>query len=191
MRCIILACLVAMPAGAAVPRIVPTRDVTVTYSVRPRDHAPLDVRVSIEAGGGRLRITAENLPTAFLVDRRAHVATILLPMLKMFTTVPMGDKDDPERILQGARFERLGHEMVAGRSCTDWTAESDTGRASACITEDGVILSGRAENHKGEIGSVLASTVQYARLPPALFDRPAGFSDAGPLPIGKLSRLAE
>ena len=191
MKRIILACLVVTPACAAVPRLVPTRDVTVTYNVRPRDRAPLDVRVSIEAGGGRLRITAENLPTAFLVDRRTHMATILLPMLKMFTTVPMGDKDDPERILQGARFERQGHEVVAGRSCVDWTADSDTGHASACITDDGVILSGRAENHHGEIGSVLASTVQYARLPPALFDRPAGFSDAGPLPLGKLSKLAE
>jgi hypothetical protein len=179
MKTFILGCLLATPAAAAVPRIVPTHDVTVTYSVRPRDHKPLEVRVSIEAGGGRLRIVAENLPTAFLVDRNAHVATILLPMLKMFTTVPMGH-DDPEEILAGARFERFGRESVAGRSCVDWTAESERGRASACITEDGVILRGRAENHHGEIGSVLASTV-----------RPAGFSDAGPLPIGKLTGMAE
>jgi hypothetical protein len=189
MKTFVLACLVMTPAAAA-PRIVPMRDVTVTYQVRPRDHAPLDVRVSIEAGGARLRITADNLPTAFLVDRRAHQATILLPMLKLFTTVPLGE-DDPEAMLQGARFERVGRETIAGRPCIDWKAVSDRGRASACITEDGVILRARAENHHGEIGAVLANTVQYGRLPPALFDRPAGFSDAGPLPIGKLTGLAE
>jgi hypothetical protein len=190
MKSFLLACLLVTPAAAAVPRIVPTRDVTVTYNVRPRDHAPIEVRVSIEAGGARLRITAENLPTAFLVDRRSHMATILLPMLKMFTTVPLG-QDDPEAMLQNAQYERHGREMLAGRSCTDWTADSERGHASACITEDGVILRADAQNHHGEIGSVLASTVQYGRLPPSLFDRPAGFSDAGPLPIGKLKGLAE
>jgi hypothetical protein len=191
MKIALLACLISLPAAAAQPQIVPTRDVTVTYMVQPRDHKPLEVRVSIAAGGDHLRITAENLPTAFLVDRRAHVATILLPMLKLFTTVSLGDKDDPEEILQGARFERHGADTVAGRSCTDWTAESNHGHASACITDDGVILRGHASNHHGDIGTVLASTVQYGRLSPTLFDRPAGFSDAGPLPIGKLTGLAE
>ena len=190
MKTILLACLIATPAAAAAPRIVPIRDVTVTYNVRPRDHAPIDVRVSIEAGGARLRITAENLPTAFLIDRPSHMATILLPMFKMFTTVPLG-QDDPEQMLQNAQFERHGREMLAGRECTDWTADSDRGHASACITEDGVILRAAAQNHHGDIGSVLASTVEYGRLPSALFERPAGFSNAGKLPIGKLTGLAE
>jgi hypothetical protein len=38
---------------------------------------------------------------------------------------------------------------------------------------------------------VLASTVEYGKLPAALFERPAGFSNAGKLPIGKLTGLAE
>jgi hypothetical protein len=187
MRHILLACLLTTPTAAAVPRLVPTRDVTVTYSVHPRDHAPLEVRVSIEAGGEKLRITAEDLPTAFLVNRRDHLATILLPMLKMFTTVKIGNVDPEQTVLRNAQFERHGRETVAGRGCTDWTASSNDGQASACITDDGVILRGQAADRHGELGTVLASTVQYGELSPELFERPAGFSDAGPLPIGKLT----
>ncbi len=187
MKLVVLAAMIATPAVAAVPLLVPTRDVTVTYSVRPRDYAPLQVRVSIAAGGNRLRITAENLPTAFLVDRREHVATILLPMLKMFATVNIGEYDPQDTVLRGAHFERHGTETIAGRACTDWTAVSAQGIAAACITGDGVILRGHAANHHGEIGAVMASTVEYGALPPALFERPPGFSNAGSLPAGSLT----
>jgi hypothetical protein len=166
-------------------------DVTVTYNVHPRDHAPLAVRVSIAAGGTRLRITAEDLPTAFLVDRREHIATILLPMLKMFTTVPIGDFDPQTTILRNARFERVGTETIAGYPCTDWKAISPQGSAAACITDDGVILRGHATNHHGEIGAVMASTVQYGAIPPEIFLRPPGFSNAGNLPLGALAGIKQ
>jgi hypothetical protein len=187
MKVVFLAVMLATPACASVPLLVPTRDVTVTYSVHPRDHAPLQVRVSIAAGGARLRITAEDIPTAFLVDRREHVATILLPMLKMFTTVKIGDYDPQESVLRGAHFERHGSETIAGRVCTVWSAVSAQGIAGACVTEDGVILRGHAANHHGELGSVMASTVEYGRLPPELFERPRGFTNAGSLPVAGLS----
>lgn len=187
MRVALLICLLSSPAFAGVPRLVPMRDVTVTYNVYPRDHAPLEVRVSIAAGGVLLRITAEDLPTAFLVDRRAHLATILVPMLKMFTTVKIGDYDPQDTVLRGAHFEHHGTEMIAGHACTDWTAVSPQGSAGACITEDGVILRGHAANHHGDLGTVKASNVAYGALSPHMFERPPGFSDAGSLPIGKLS----
>jgi hypothetical protein len=191
MKLVYVSCLIATPVFASVPRLVPVRDVTVTYTVHPRDHAPIDVRVSIAAGGALLRITAEDLPTAFLVDRRAHLATILVPMLKMFTTVKIGEYDPQDTVLRGAQFERHGTEMIAGRACTDWTALSAQGSAAACITEDGVILRGRAANHHGELGTVMASTVVYGKLPPQLFERPPGFSNAGSLPIGEFSGVKQ
>jgi hypothetical protein len=186
MKLICLAVIMTTPAFASVPRLVPMRDVTVTYNVHARDHAPLHVRVNIAAGGARLRISAEDLPTAFLIDRRDHVATILLPMLKIFATVKIGDYDPQETVLRGAHFERHGTETIAGRPCTDWTAVSAQGAASACITEDGVILRGHAANHQGDLGTVLASTVDYGALPADLFERPPGFANAGSLPVGGL-----
>jgi hypothetical protein len=189
MKLVLFLCVCACPAVAA-PRLVPTRDVTVTYSVHPRDHAPLEVNVSIEAGGGRLRITAEDLPTAFLVDRRERVATILLPMLKIFTTVKIGDYDPQETVLRGAHYERHGSEVIAGRQCTDWTAVSPKGSAAACITEDGVILGGHAADRHGELGAVRASLVRYGQLPEGVFERPEGFTSAGNLPIEGFLRSA-
>jgi hypothetical protein len=140
--------------------------------------------VSIEAGGAHLRITSADLPTAFLIDRPAHRATILLPLLKLYATVGIGQFDPQETLLKRARFERHGRERLAGHSCTDWTATSDQGRANACITEDGVILRGSATDRKGDLGAVQAATVHYGALSPLLFRLPSGYRDAGTLPIG-------
>ena len=178
-----LALLLASTAAHAAPRLVPERDVTVQYTVTPRDHAPLDVRVAIEGGGRHLRIASADLPTSFLVDRPDGTATILLPMLKLYATVGIGQFDPERTVLRGARFERHGGHSVAGLACTDWTAVSVQGHAEACITEDGVILQGSATDRHGLLGSVRATTVEYAALAPVLFRRPDGYTNAGSLPI--------
>ncbi len=185
MKAFVLA-LCCVTQAMATPLLAPERDVTVTYEVQPRDFSPLTVRVAIAAGGQRLRITAENVPTAFLVDRRAEQALILLPVLKMFTRVKITDADPETTILRKAHFERHGQERIAGLSCTDWTAVSPEGHASGCITDDGVILRGRATNHHGEIGAIKASNVEYGPVPPDLLTVPSGYTNAGALPLGSL-----
>ncbi len=176
------------PAVQAAPQLVPTRDVSVEYVVTPRDHRPIAVHVAIEGGGQHLRIAGEDLPTAFLVDRGAGTATILLPLLKLYTTVGIG-RFDPERtILRGARFERHGERFLAGLTCTDWSAFSPQGHANACITPDGVILAGTASDRSGELGTVRATTVAYGALAPVLFRRPDGYHDAGAIPLDGLVR---
>lgn len=185
MKILLIAALACLPgaASAATPLLAPTRDVVVDYLVHPRDHADLAVQVSVQAGGAHLRITSADLPTAFLVDRPAQVATILLPLFKLYATVGIGAYDPQETVLRSARFERHGMSVVAGHTCTDWTAISPQGQARACITDDGVILRGTASDRHGPLGAVLASTVQYGALSPALFRRPADFHNAGTLPL--------
>ncbi len=180
--------VLAAPAAQAAPQLVPTRDVSVGYVVTPKDHQPIAVHVQIEGGGRHLRIAGEELPTAFLVDRNAGTATILLPLLKLYTIVGIG-RFDPERtILRGASFQRHGQRSLAGLACTDWTAFSQQGRASACITPDGVILAGTASDRSGELGSVRATTVAYGALEPVLFRLPDGYHDAGAIPLDGLVR---
>jgi hypothetical protein len=181
------AAFLALPARAAIPRLVPLHDVTIVYTVHPRDHAPLAVHVSILGGGTKLRITSEDLPTAFLVDRPSETATILLPMLKLYATVGIGPFDPQQTILKRARFERHGQEHFAGHACTDWTAISPNGQASACITDDGVILRGTAEDRHGLLGMVQADHVDYGGLSPELFRRPPGYRNAGALPVDGLA----
>ncbi len=163
----------------AAPLLVPTRDVTVDYVVTPRDHAPIAVRVSIEGGGRHLRVAGESLPVALLVDRSSETAAILLPMLKLYNTVAIGRYDPERTVLRGAQYERQGERHLAGLACTDWTAHSPQGRASACITRDGVILAGAASDASGALGSVRATTVDFTPLPPVLFRLPDGYHDAG------------
>jgi hypothetical protein len=185
-------CLLAPPCfasiGVAAPLLAPQRDVTIDYAVQPRDHQPLDMRVSVQAGGRVLRITSEDLPTAFLVDRPAHRATILLPVLKLYATIGIGPLDPQEGVLKHARFERHGMERLAGLVCTDWTAVSPSGRAEGCITSDGVILRGSYADQHGKLGSVRAQHVLFGPLPPEVFERPAGYRDAGTLPVDGLPR---
>ncbi len=181
-RIALLICL-ATPAFAA-PRLVPTRDVAVDYMVEPRDHQAVQVHVEIEGGGTHLRITSPELPTAFLVDRPAETATILLPMLKLYATVGIAKYDPEQNVLRGARFDRHGVRFLNGLACTDWTAFSAQGHASACITDDGVILAGSATDRHGLVGAVHATTVHYRALPPILFRRPDGYNNAGSIPVG-------
>ena len=188
MKILLTAAIACMPAWAlaATPLLAPTRDVVVDYTVHPRDHADLAVQVSVQAGGAHLRVTSADLPTAFVVDRPAHVATILLPFLKLYATLGIGQYDPQETVLRGARFERHGHSVVAGYGCTDWTAASPRGQAAACITDDGVILRGTAADAHGRLGAVQAINVQYGPLSPELFRRPADYRNAGTLPIDGL-----
>jgi hypothetical protein len=180
-RILLLICF-ATPAMAE-PRLVPSRDVAVDYTVQPRDRQAVQVHVEIEGGGGHLRITSPELPTAFLVDRPAETATILLPMLKLFATVGIAKYDPEQSVLRGAHFDRHGVRFLDGLVCTDWTAFSAQGHASACITDDGVILTGTASDRHGLLGAVHATTVQYRALPPILFRRPDGYRNAGSIPV--------
>lgn len=183
---LVLGLLGVSPALAQSPRLVPDRDVTVDYQVEPRDAPRVEVRVSIAAGGRHLRISAQDLPATFLIDREAAMATILVPILKSYTSTSIAHYDLEETVLHGARFSRLGSEVIAGLPCTDWSAVSDRGRAQGCITRDGVILKGEATDSHGRVGRVMASTVAFGGLDRSSFELPEGYSFVGNLPPGLL-----
>jgi hypothetical protein len=182
MRIILLAALLTAPvlAGAAPrPLLAPERDVTVTYQVRPAGYPARDVEVAIQAGGARLHITSPDLPTIFLVDRQAEIATILLPMLRAYSAVKIGGVDPEHTILRNANFTRGDRRRIAGLECTEWHAHSEKGEAEGCVTRDGVILAGRAiSDRKGEVGSIEASRVVYSRLPATMFAIPPDFQES-------------
>jgi hypothetical protein len=178
---IVAALLVWASTASAAPRpkLAPDRDVTVTYDIRPAGNPAREVEVAIQAGGARLHITSPELPTAFLVDRQAETAAILLPVLRAYTVVSIAGVDAERTVLHGADFVRGGHQRIAGLDCTVWHAHSDKGEAEGCITPDGVILSGRAiSDRKGELGAISATRVVYGRLPPDLFVLPPDYQES-------------
>jgi hypothetical protein len=174
-----LALALALAAAAPAPRLVPARDVTVSYEVRPHGHAPLAVRVAIAAGGERLRIIGDELPTSFLVNRDTETAAIVLPMLKTYTRVSIARYDPAQTVLRGADFTRGRRDTIAGLGCTHWQAHSAHGSADACITADGVILDGTVtSDRKGGFGEVRALRVEYGKLPAEIFAVPSNYTES-------------
>jgi hypothetical protein len=187
---IIGAGLTLCTAAVSPPRLVPSRDVTVEYSVHAPGARDQSVRVSIAAGGAHLRITGEALPVTLLVDRPAGTARVLVPLLRAYASLPIGRYDPERTVLHDAHFTRGAGETLAAGRCTDWTARSKTGTASACITDDGVILKGAVTNHRGEAGAILATSVDYAPLAAGTFAMPPKFHDLGELPLDQLGLSA-
>ena len=164
------------PAAAAQPLLVPTRDVTVQYQVVPEGRAPLMVDVAVKAGGMRLRITSDVLPTTLLVDRVTEKAAIMLPMLRAYSDIKIGRFDPSNTVLKGASFTRGPVEHLAGHDCTVWQAASAQGTAEACITPDGVILRGAVQNEKrGKQVTITATRVEFGAVPDAEFAVPPDF----------------
>lgn len=188
LRFFLAVALLAGAGGAAraapAPLLAPVRDVTIEYQVTPRDRAPLDVVVAVSAGGRRLHITSDALPTTILVNRDAGTADILLPLLRAYAELRIGRYDPEQTVLRGATFTRAGARMLTGRRCMEWRAVSRDGQAAACITPDGVILRGEASSgRKGALGSIEARRVVYGPLAPGLFHIPADFRRS-PIPFG-------
>jgi hypothetical protein len=179
---LVLASLAISPLAArgaaadARPLLVPARDVTVAYQVTPEGHAPLDVLVAIKAGGSKLRITSDTLPTTLLVDRSTERAAIVLPMLHAYSDIKIGRYDPEQTVLKGATFTRGGAQRVLGHPCTEWHATSSDGTASACITAEGVILRAEVDNEKrGKAVRLAATRVDFAPVPDATFAVPPDF----------------
>jgi hypothetical protein len=172
-----------LTAAAPLPRLVPTHDVTITYTLTPESRPPITITAAIAAGGRLLHVTSEDLPTTILVNRDTERAAILLPILRAYADVKIGRYDPEHTILRGAAFTRAGARTIAGHRCTDWRATSPDGQATACITPDGVILRGEAGSGRhGPLGAIIARRVTYGPLDPALFQIPANFQKS-PIPI--------
>lgn len=181
MRPLLAAVLLAAPAAAQpAPRVLPSRDVAVTYSLAGAaadaipGGAPGAVRLTWDAEGERLRAAADGRPQTALVDLRAASAHILDGALRTALTVPVRDADIASITLRGARFTRRGQDSVAGLACTTYAVVAARGSGTVCLTDDGVALSGQGVVN-GRTGSFVATEVAYAAQPEAMFRVPAGY----------------
>jgi hypothetical protein len=167
----------APPAPEAAPRLIPTRDVDVTYVV-PRGTQELTQRLRWTAALSRLRVDLPSPGLFTIVDYTTHRMTTVRANDRTAFDLPA-----PTAVLptQGARppadYRRIDTDRVAGQDCTDWETHDNAGqKTTVCITADGVLL--RA---KGEGGVMLsARTVSYATQDPALFQVPDGYARRRP-----------
>ena len=190
-------CLIATTAAAGepAPRVLPSRDVAVTYRLAGPaadalpGGAPGELRLTWDAGGERLRAEASGRAQTAIVDLRARAASIVDGRMRAALALPVREADIAALTLRGARLTRRGQDVVAGLACTTYAVAVPRGAGTVCLTDDGVALSGRGVVN-GRDGSFVATSVAYGAQPDALFRVPAGILrlDMGGLGIGQPGR---
>lgn len=171
--------LIATPALAAEKPVTrPTRDVDVTYRAEVGGK-PMQQRIRVAAAAGKTRIDTPSPGLYMLVNRGAGTMDMVSDGDRGVIQLPY----DPARVggaPEGAAYQRIGTDVVAGLSCTEWRTTDTAGHAvTACFTADGVLLRARAGTHI----LVQAASVAYGPLDPAIFAVPAGYQrTSAPVP---------
>lgn len=163
-------------AGEA-PRLVPSRDVAITYRSERGDHV-LVQQVRWSAAEQRMRIDSPSPGLYVLIDYPAHRMAIVRSAERSVIDMPT-----PSRApwvgagLAGAGYARAGADRVAGMPCAEWQGPRPAGESAPttiCVTEDGILLRVRqAQRVLAE-----ADSVTYGPQEAALFRVPDGFTHA-------------
>ena len=188
LACVALGCgFGALPSGAAEPpppRTRPSRDVVVTYQMEGEALLAVPggirgpVRLSWDAAGQRVRAEAEGRSQVALLDLKNHGGQAFDTALRIVLPLPVKEKDLQPLTMEGLHLSAKGRETVAGLSCSAYAFETPHGPGSVCLTADGVPLRGQGK-FGGRPGSFTALSVSYGRLPPGLFEVPAGYIALG------------
>ena len=188
----------AQPADApsagfqgAHPPYMPTRDVRVSYQVKP-DAAPSAQQITVSfSGGGRLmRIDAPGGQGATILDRDRRLMTVVINSARVYMELPERDElRSPFLLDPSMRFAAGAADRVAGLACRRWTITGRAGNSVACVTADGVVLSDEGADSQGARGHLVAEQVSYAPLDASLFRPPSDYSRVahpeGPAPYAR------
>ena len=184
------------PAQAAAgdhPQLMPLRDAVVTYDVQP-DGAPAPQKVTVwfAAEGARMRIDSPDGAASTLLDRTAQTVTILLHKQRIFSLLRQRSNiRNPFLLDVSMQFHKDGVRTVAGLACNDWAITTAKGQASACVTEDGLILSESGVDADGAKGQLTALSVSYQTIPASSFAPPAGYQEVVRHPVASAPEAAK
>ena len=183
--------LAAAPSRAQAPDhppYMPTRDVKVVYDVQPQG-APSPQRVTVwfADNGGLMRIDSPNGQGETILDRDRKLLTVVMKQNQAYMQLAERESlRSPFLLDSSMQFARDGSGSVAGLACTRWKITAQQGKATACITPDGVVLSEAGVDSQGARGQLTARTVTYGALPAAAFLPPPGYKRvAHPAPSGQ------
>lgn len=160
------------------PPLSPLRDAEVTYAVQPKKFPkPLDVTVFFKTGGDYMRVDGPQHIATTIFNRKDHFVTLILHQQKLYNRFsPKIGLRNPFMLDLSMKFVPQGQDNVAGLTCTRWAISSRYGAASACVTDDGIILAEEGVDADGVSGQLIARKVEYHALPSSVFDVPAGYN---------------
>jgi len=168
---------VARAQGSDHPQLMPTRDATVDYTVTQDGSAQSQtVRVYFAADGGRLRVDGPGGVTTTILDRTAQQVTVILNHNHVYAQFnPQNGLQNPFLLDLSMAFARRDQSTVAGLACTRWDVQAKQGKATTCVTDDGVILEEQGVDADGINGHLVAKTVTYGPIASTEFAPPAGY----------------
>lgn len=170
---------VAASAAEDHPPLMPSHDAVVTYEVQPDGAGqPQHVKVWFAAEGARMRIDSGDGAASTVLDRTAQTVMIVLngPRVYSRLTDRTGVRN-PFLLDVSMQYRRLGSATIAGIDCTRWSVTSPQGQASACVTENGLILSEDGVDADGLKGRLKAISVSYDTIPTSTFEPPEGYQE--------------
>ncbi|CDG34341.1 MULTISPECIES: hypothetical protein [Acetobacteraceae] len=191
----VLACGIAEAAAPADhPPLAPMRDAVVTYrfqtEVLPgkgKEAGPEhQVAVSFAASGDRLRIDPDDGQSATILDRPNQIMTLVSMQERRYIQFrPMHGLHNTFLLSLDMTYHAGGMKQIAGVPCREWAIESPRGKATACVTEDGLILAEDGVDADGLQGHLQAVSVRYEDIPADRFQPPAGFQRVSPFLKGR------
>ncbi len=181
----ILALFAAPAAAVAQPRLVPASNVQVLYHLSGPAAAAIPggaaegVRLEWDAAGERLRSEPVGGPVYAIADLGRHVADVVFAAQNTYLELPLR-AGDPQSLLDtaiaggDAHFTRGGADRVIGIACTNWTVTARKLDATACISDEGVVLRARG-TWNGQEGALTAVSVAHGSPAADRFRPPEGF----------------
>lgn len=192
MKRLILAALTSLaPCYAlATPAILPTRDVSVSYSLTSAGQAPQTLQLSYNAAQELARISSD-YGYYVLANLPAGQAQMVVPALHAVVQAPDFSALTKElfNAENNARFTPRGTGHYAGLDCKLYEVADQSGSARVCLTSDGVVLRFIGHDPHGD-ADVTALSVTYAPQPASNFELPDGLTPLT-LPPGALKALLD
>jgi hypothetical protein len=134
----VLALLLTAAEAQDPPKLLPTRDVDITYDVTRPQQPKIRERVRWLTSDHLERVDGAGRATT-IFDRSAHEITLLAPANRTYRKLD-GAPRRPLEPEPGAVLKRGQDAVVAGLPCTDWSWVEDVESHTVCATADGVIL---------------------------------------------------
>lgn len=162
------------------PPLAPARPVAVTYSVTGPPSGPGKIGVTYDQDAKRVRMdfyraVGSRTPEASLIfDTTNDRAVTLIPGRKAYMQRTTQGLANPGLFLTPTlTYAKQGTEHFAGLTCTDWSIRKDETQASACITDDGVILKASGAGKGAQ--NLTAIAITYGPPPAGTFSIPGNY----------------
>ena len=162
--------LTVSACAADQPKLMPSRDVDITYDVTRPQQPKTRERVRWFAGQHLERVDGSGRATT-IFDRDAHEVTLLTPADRTYRKLGGAPRrpDEPE---PGATLTPGPDAVVAGLPCSDWSWTEEGEKHTVCVTADGVMLRLIVDG----VTLVQARSVNYIPQKAELFEVPPNYA---------------